>query len=303
MESQPPTSLLLEMREISKAFRGVQALNQVQLTLRGGEVHALMGENGAGKSTLIKVLTGVHAADSGSIRLAGKQIRPGSPADAECEGISTVYQEVNLVPTMSVADNVMLGRQPTRAGFLRKAQMRKSAEEALHRVGLRIDVGRSLGSCSIAQQQLVAIARALDVKARLLILDEPTSSLSATEVDYLFKIMRRLRDEGMAILFVTHFLEQVYAVSDRITVLRNGAFVGEYKSTELPRLQLISAMIGREFAQMEKLREEKSDDPKRRKSISSKLEALAAWAHSNRSAGTGLRRSSGSRGIARFGTN
>ena len=267
MESQPLTSPLLEMREISKAFRGVQALNQVQLTLRGGEVHALMGENGAGKSTLIKVLTGVHAADSGSIRLAGKQIRPGSPADAEREGISTVYQEVNLVPTMSVADNVMLGRQPTRAGFLRKAQMRKSAEEALHRVGLRIDVGRSLGSCSIAQQQLVAIARALDVKARLLILDEPTSSLSATEVDYLFKIMRRLRDEGMAILFVTHFLEQVYAVSDRITVLRNGGFVGEYKAIELPRLQLISAMIGREFAQMEKLRDEKAEASESRKNF------------------------------------
>jgi galactofuranose transport system ATP-binding protein len=258
MESPPSTAPLLEMREISKAFRGVQALNNVQLTLRAGEIHALMGENGAGKSTLIKVLTGVYRPDGGTIRLTGKQIQPGSPAHAEREGISTVYQEVNLVPTMSVADNVMLGRQPTRAGFLRKAEMRDRAREALERVGLRIDVGRTLGSCSIAQQQLVAIARALDVKARLLILDEPTSSLSVTEVDYLFKIMRSLRDEGMAILFVTHFLEQVYAVSDRITVLRNGAFVGEFKAAELPRLQLISAMIGREFAQMDKLREEKA---------------------------------------------
>ena len=259
MESPPSTAPLLEMREISKAFRGVQALSKVQVTLRAGEIHALMGENGAGKSTLIKMLTGVYRPDGGTIQLAGKQIQPGSPAHAEREGISTVYQEVNLVPTMSVADNVMLGRQPTRAGFLRKNAMRKSAEAALQRVGLRIEVGRMLGSCSIAQQQLVAIARALDVKARLLILDEPTSSLSVTEVDYLFKIMRSLRDEGMAILFVTHFLEQVYAVSDRITVLRNGTFVGEYKAAELPRLQLISAMIGREFAQMEKLRDEKSE--------------------------------------------
>ena len=265
MDAAPSTSPLLEMREISKAFRGVQALNKVQLTLRSGEIHALMGENGAGKSTLIKVLTGVHPPDSGIIRLAGKKIRPASPADAERAGISTVYQEVNLVPTLSVADNVMLGRQPTRAGFLRKTEMRKRAQEALRRVGLLMDVGRTLGSCSIAQQQLVAIGRALDVKARLLILDEPTSSLSATEVEYLFSIMRRLRDEGLAILFVTHFLEQVYAVSDRITVLRNGTFVGEYKAAELPRLQLISAMIGREFAQMENLREEKPEGSTSRK--------------------------------------
>lgn len=255
------------MREISKAFRGVQALSSVQLTLRAGEIHALMGENGAGKSTLIKVLTGVHPPDSGTISLAGKNIAPASPAEAEREGISTVYQEVNLIPTMSVADNVMLGRQPTRGGFLRKGEMRKRAEEALSRIGLQIDVGRTLGSCSIAQQQLVAIARALDVKARLLILDEPTSSLDATEVEQLFKIMRRLRDDGMAILFVTHFLDQVYAVSDRITVLRNGRFIGEYKSAELPRLQLISAMIGREFAQMEKMREEKDGPTNSRKNF------------------------------------
>jgi simple sugar transport system ATP-binding protein len=257
MDAHSSTPPLLEMREISKSFRGVQALNTVQFTLRAGEIHALMGENGAGKSTLIKVLTGVNPPDKGTITLAGKVIAPASPAEAEREGISTVYQEVNLIPTMSVADNVMLGRQPTRAGFLRKGEMRKRAEEALARIGLRIDVGRPLGSCSIAQQQLVAIARALDVKARLLILDEPTSSLDAAEVDHLFKIMRRLRDDGMAILFVTHFLDQVYAVSDRITVLRNGRFVGEYTTAELPRLQLISAMIGRDFSQMEKLREEK----------------------------------------------
>ena len=257
--SDAPT--LLQLRGISKGFPGVKALSEVDFTLRRGEVHALMGENGAGKSTLIKVLTGVHPPDSGTISLAGKNIAPASPAEAEREGISTVYQEVNLIPTMSVADNVMLGRQPIRVGFLRKGEMRKRAEEALSRIGLQIDVGRPLGSCSMAQQQLVAIARALDVKARLLILDEPTSSLDAAEVEHLFRIRRRLRDDGMAILFVTHFLDQVYAVSDRITVLRNGRFIGEYRSADLPRLQLISAMIGREFTQMEKMREEK-DDPK-----------------------------------------
>jgi galactofuranose transport system ATP-binding protein len=257
MDPNPPTPPLLEMRAISKAFRGVHALKSVQLTLRGGEIHALMGENGAGKSTLIKVLTGVHRPDEGTITLGGKAIRPSSPAEAEREGISTVYQEVNLVPTMSVADNIMLGRQPTRFGLLRKGAMRQRAESALQRIGLKLDVNRPLGSCSIAQQQLVAIARALDVKARLLVLDEPTSSLDAQEVEFLFGMMRRLRAEGLALLFVTHFLDQVYAVSDRITVLRNGSFAGEYRADELPRLQLISAMIGREFEQLEKLREEK----------------------------------------------
>jgi simple sugar transport system ATP-binding protein len=168
---------------------------------------------------LIKVLTGVYRPDRGTMTLGGKVVASKSPAEAEREGISTVYQEVNLVPTMSVADNVMLGRQPTRAGFLRKGEMRKRAEAALERLDLKLDVNSMLGSCSIAQQQSVAIARALDIKARLLILDEPTSSLDAQEVEFLFSIMRRLRDDGMALLFVTHFLEQVYAVSDRITVL------------------------------------------------------------------------------------
>src|SRR5687768_17025010 len=211
---------LLKMRDIRKGFQGVKALDGAQLTLRGGEIHALMGENGAGKSTLIKVLTGVHIPDAGVIEFDGRPIAPRSPRDAETLGISTVYQEVNLVPTMSIADNILLGRQPARFGALRKREMRRRAETALGRLGLKVDVTRSLGSCSLAIQQMVAIARALDVQARLLILDEPTSSLDEREVEFLFEIMRRLRGEGMAILFVTHFLNQVYAVSDRITVLR-----------------------------------------------------------------------------------
>ena len=245
---------ILKMRNIHKAFQSVKALDGVSLTLRTGEIHALMGENGAGKSTLIKVLTGVYLPDNGLIEFDGRQISPRSPREAEAAGISTVYQEINLVPTMSIADNILLGRQPTRLGCLRKRDMRRRGEAAIGRLGLELDVARSLGSCSLAVQQMVAIARALDVQARLLILDEPTSSLDEREVEFLFDIMRRLRAEGMAILFVTHFLNQVYAVSDRITVLRNGGFVGEFRTAELPRLQLISAMLGRTYEEVQHLK-------------------------------------------------
>lgn len=242
------------MRDMRKGFQGVKALDGVSLTMRVGEIHALMGENGAGKSTLIKVLTGVYAPDEGVIEFDGRPIAPRSPREAEVLGISTVYQEINLVPTMSIADNILLGRQPTRFGCLRKHEMRRRAKAALGRLGLKLDVTRSLGSCSLAVQQMVAIARALDVRARLLILDEPTSSLDEREVEFLFQIMRCLRGEGMAILFVTHFLNQVYSVSDCITVLRNGSFVGEFRTAELPRLQLISAMLGRTFEEVQHLK-------------------------------------------------
>jgi simple sugar transport system ATP-binding protein len=244
------------MRGISRAFGPVKALDGAELTLRSGEIHALMGENGAGKSTLIKVLTGVYSPDAGETRFDGKAILPRSPREAEEIGISTVYQEINLVPTMSVADNVMLGRQPTRFGMVLTRELKRRSEEALERVGLRVNVSRSLESCPVAVQQMVAIARALDVKARLLVLDEPTSSLDEQEVEALFAVLRRLRDQGMAMLFVTHFIDQVYAVSNRITVLRNGAFVGEYPVAELPRLKLISAILGRQFQEMQTLKQE-----------------------------------------------
>jgi monosaccharide-transporting ATPase len=247
---------ILRARNISKAFQSVKALDQVELTLRGGEIHALMGENGAGKSTLIKTITGVYSPDSGVIEFAGSPISPRSPREAESLGISTVYQEVNLIPTLSIADNILLGRQPRRFGCLRKREMKRRAEAALGRLGLRLDVGRRLNSCSMAVQQMVAIARALDVQARVLILDEPTSSLDEREVKFLFDIMRRLSADGLGILFVTHFLGQVYAVADRITVLRNGKFVGEYPTAELPRPKLIGAMVGRNFEELEHLREE-----------------------------------------------
>ncbi len=240
---------LLSARGIGKRFPGVIALNAVDFTVRPGEIHALLGENGAGKSTLIKVLTGVHPADSGEITLEGRRISPRSPSDAEACGVSTVYQEVNLVPSLSVAENLTLGRQAGRFGFINWRSTRRHAKEALARLGLDLDVNAELGSLSVALQQMVAIARALDRSARLLILDEPTASLDEKEVADLFAIMRRLRSEGMGIVFVTHFLDQVYAVTDRITVLRNGTLVATSATADLPRLQLVSQMLGRDFSE------------------------------------------------------
>ena len=239
---------LLALRGIGKRFPGVVALNGVDFSVRSGEIHALLGENGAGKSTLIKVLTGVYAPDAGEIRLAGARIAPASPKEAESCGISTVYQEVNLVPSLSVAENIMLGRQPGRAGFLNWRALRRAARAALARLEVECDVEAELGSLSVALQQMVAIARALDLRARLLVLDEPTASLDEKEVAELFAIMRRLRGEGLGIVFVTHFLDQVYAVTDRLTVLRNGERVGEYDTAALTRLALVGKMLGREPA-------------------------------------------------------
>ncbi|HEX7436695.1 MAG TPA: sugar ABC transporter ATP-binding protein [Caldimonas sp.] len=243
---------VLEARGLIRRFTGVLALSRVDFRLFGGEVHALMGQNGAGKSTLIKVLTGVHPADDGELRLGGETVRPGSPAAAQRLGISTVYQEVNLCPNLSVAENIFAGRYPRRGAAalwrIDWARMNDGARALLARLHVDIDVTRLLSSYSVAVQQMVAIARALGVQARVLILDEPTSSLDEDEVEQLFAVLRRLRDEGLAILFVTHFLEQMYAISDRITVLRNGELVGEYLKAELPAPALITAMVGRELS-------------------------------------------------------
>jgi simple sugar transport system ATP-binding protein len=245
-----PSPALLEVRGLAKRFPGVQALEGVDFTVRRGQVHALMGENGAGKSTLIKTITGVHPPEAGAIRLDGSQVLPRSPKAAEALGISTVYQEVNLIPHLTIAENICLGRQPTRLGIIRWRAMARRAEAALARVDLKLDVNRPLSSYSIAVQQMTAIARALDVSAKLLILDEPTSSLDEKEVAELFKVLRKLRDEGLGIVLVTHFLDQVYAISDRITVLRDGRLVGEYETAKLPRAELVSRMIGKALAQM-----------------------------------------------------
>jgi monosaccharide-transporting ATPase len=236
------------MAGIGKNFSGVPVLAGVGLRLFAGEVHALMGQNGAGKSTLIKVLTGVIPSDGGTITLQGAAIQPGSPIEAQHLGISTVYQEVNLCGNLSVAENIFAGRYPRRWGGIAWARMHAEAKELLARLNLQIDVTRPLAAYPVAVQQMVAIARALSVEAKVLVLDEPTSSLDDDEVQRLFEVLRRLRGEGMAILFVTHFLDQVYALADRITVLRNGEFVGEWPVAELPAQALIAAMVGRELA-------------------------------------------------------
>lgn len=237
------------MRNISKTFPGVQALDHVDFTLKSGEIHALMGENGAGKSTLIKVLTGVEEFESGEITIAGIKgtIINHSPQEAQAHGISTVYQEVNLCPNLSVAENLFIGREPRRAGLIDWKTMNKKAKELLESLDIHIDVTRALENYSIALQQMFAIARAVDMSAKVLILDEPTSSLDDNEVEKLFKLMNRLKEEGVGIIFVTHFLEQVYAVCDRITVLRNGGRVGEYETEKLPRVQLVAKMMGKDF--------------------------------------------------------
>ena len=250
--SQSSTSPVLELRGIHKQFGGIPVLRDVQLRLYPGEIHALMGQNGAGKSTLIKVLTGVLTSSGGEMHLDGKPIHPASPLEAQKLGISTVYQEVNLCPNLSVAENVFAGRYPrcgAAQGFrIDWAAVNRRAEELLARIGLDIDVSRLLSSYSVAVQQMVAIARSLGVSSKVLILDEPTSSLDDDEVEKLFEVLRRLRGEGLAIVFVTHFFNQMYAVSDRITVLRNGNWVGEWRAADLGPQALIAAMLGRELA-------------------------------------------------------
>ena len=242
---------MLELSNVAKQFGTVQALSGVNLRLFAGEVHALMGQNGAGKSTLIKVLTGVYQADQGDMRLGGKAIRASSTLEAQHLGISTVYQEVNLCTNLSVAENIFAGRYPRKglsgAWAIDWARMQREAKALLARLNLDIDVTQLLSSYSVAVQQMVAIARALSISAQVLILDEPTSSLDDEEVERLFGVLRQLRDQGMAILFVTHFLDQVYALCDRITVLRNGELVGEYPASELGHNALIAAMVGREL--------------------------------------------------------
>ncbi len=244
MKRESADSPLLVLEGIDKGFPGVQALSGVGLRLFGGEIHALMGQNGAGKSTLIKVLTGLYAPDAGRMRLSGRDIAPRSTAQAQDLGISTVYQEVNLCPNLSVAENLFIGRYPRRFGQIDWKRMRERSRALLAELELDIDVQAPLARYSLSVQQMVAIARALNISAQVLILDEPTSSLDEAAVQHLFRVMRLLRDQGMAILFVTHFLEQVYAVSDRITVMRNGRTEGEYHAAELGRLALVQRMVG-----------------------------------------------------------
>lgn len=244
---------VVEMTDISVSFPGVKALDGVSFRMFPGEVHSLMGENGAGKSTLIKALTGVYPIDEGEILLGGTPVSFHTTAQAQDAGISTVYQEVNLLPNLSVAENIMLGREPRRFGAIDVRAMKRRAADVLTGLGLDVDPGSLLGSHSLAVQQLIAIARATNIDARVLILDEPTSSLDADEVAELFRIIRSLKESGVAILFVSHFLDQVYEIADRLTVFRNGRLVGEYLTPELLRIELVQKMIGKEIATLEDL--------------------------------------------------
>ncbi len=247
------TQPVVEVSGVSVSFPGVKALQSVGLTLWPGEVHALMGENGAGKSTLIKALTGVYSIDEGTILVGGEERTFHSPAESQAAGISTVYQEINLCTNLTVAENMMLGREPRSFGRIDTREMNRRAGDVLTRLGLELDPKSQLGTHPIAIQQLVAIARAVDIDAELLILDEPTSSLDADEVAKLFEVMRTLRTNGVAIVFVSHFLDQVFEVSDRMTVLRNGQFVGEYVTADTTQLEVVRAMIGRELETLEKI--------------------------------------------------
>lgn len=247
---------ILEMRGIYKSFPGVRALQNVDFTLCEGEIHALMGENGAGKSTLIKVLTGVYEKDEGDIFIKGmdKAAVIRSPQDAQKLGISTVYQEITLCPNLSVAENMYIGR--TKGACQNWKKMYTGADEILQSLDIPAKASQQLASCSIAIQQMVAIARAVDMDCKVLILDEPTSSLDEQEVAKLFRLMRDLKAKGVGIIFVTHFLDQVYEVCDKITVLRDGTLVGEYEIKDLPRVQLVSKMLGKELDEMSDIKGE-----------------------------------------------
>ncbi len=254
-------SLLVSMQGIHKAFPGVQALVNVDFSLKYGEIHALMGGNGAGKSTLIKVLTGVEHPDKGHIFLAGKEVHVRSPQHAQTLGISTVYQEINLCPNLTVAENILIGREPMRLGSIHWKKLNAQAREIMTRVlGLDIDVTGVLGAYSVAIQQMVAIVRALEIgNAKVLILDEPTSSLSTRETEQLFGVMRRLKGEGVGIIFITHFIDQVYQISDRITIIRNGQLVGTYETAGMTRMELITKMIGKTITELDDLSKVKGE--------------------------------------------
>jgi rhamnose transport system ATP-binding protein len=242
METTQP---VISMRGINKAFGGVQALKDAAFDIYAGEVHALFGENGAGKSTLIKIITGVYQPDSGEILLGGEPVQFANPREAQAAAIAAIYQEPNLFPDLDIAENIYVGRQPRRMGRIDWAQMYRDAEELLDSLGLKLDVRTKARSLSVAQQQMVEIARALSLDAKVLIMDEPTSSLTLSEVEDLFTITRRLRDQGTALVFISHRLEELFALADRVTILRDGNYIGTRMIDNVTREELIRMMVGR----------------------------------------------------------
>jgi galactofuranose transport system ATP-binding protein len=242
------TMAVLQAQGIVKVFGGHRALDGVDFDLRAGEVHALLGENGAGKSTLIKILTGAYQPDAGTVRLNGSPVAFGGPLQAQSHGIGTVYQEVNLLPNRSVAENLFLGRQPTRFGLVRRAEIERQARDLLARYGLDIDVRAELSEFSVAVQQIVAIARAVELSGKVLVLDEPTASLDRNEVARLFDVVRNLKARGLGIIFITHFLDQVFALADRVTILRNGRKIATHDLAAVTTTDVVRLMLGKDVA-------------------------------------------------------
>ncbi len=246
MTPMPSITLLLRMEQITKRFGGTPALSDARLTVAPGEIHALIGENGAGKSTLIKILTGALRKDAGTITFGGREIAFSSPRQAQDGGIGAIYQEVNLLPLRSVAENIFLGREPKRFGFIQWRQMNKDAEAALARLGITLDVTQPLGALSLALQQMVAVARAVSRQSKLLVMDEPTSSLDEGEVRTLFGVLRGLRDGGVSVIYISHKLDELFALCDNITVMRDGQTIATHAVKDISRLQLVGLMLGKD---------------------------------------------------------
>ena len=238
------TELLLQMENITKTFPGVLALQNASLQVGRGEIHALIGQNGAGKSTLIKILTGAYRRTSGTIVFDGAAVDFASPHQAQAGGLSTIYQEVNLIPFRTVSENIFMGREPRRWGLIHWSRMNREAAALLERFGVRVDVTRPLMSFNIAVQQMVAVARAVSFQSKLVVMDEPTSSLDEREVATLFDVMRQLKAEGVAVVFVSHRLDELYAVCDRVTIMRDGRTISNQALAAVPRLELVAQMLG-----------------------------------------------------------
>lgn len=244
--------VLLKVRDVSKFFPGVKALDKVQLTVNKGEVHALMGENGAGKSTLIKILSGIYIKDEGKVIFDGEEINPSNNSEANENGISTIFQELDLIPTQSVYENMYIGREPmTSFGMIDRKKMEKDAEKVLKDLGLSIDVTKPLKSYSTAVQQMISIARAVSINAKLVIMDEPTSSLDSGEVEVLFNIIRSLKEQDIAIIFISHKMDEIYEICDRLTIFRDGQYIDEREVSKISQLELVSLMIGEEYVENE----------------------------------------------------
>lgn len=236
---------ILKMTDIDKSFSSVQALTKAQIDLRRGEVHALMGENGAGKSTLMKVLCGIHSPDGGKIELFGREVSFSGIADAQAAGISIIHQELNMMNHLTVAQNIFIGREPVKNGFIQDKKMQDDAAALFERIGVNIDPAARLGSLTVGKQQMVEISKAISFDAGILILDEPTAALTHTEVEELFKIMEDLRKNGIGMIYISHRMDEISRISDRITVMRDGNYVGTLDTAQTTKDQIVSMMVGR----------------------------------------------------------